>query len=154
MHVHRDDPSGKDVEEWYIIIEGAGTMRFTNGDSVEVGPGDLIATYPGTGHSLEATGDKPVKLLAIAPEMFTTGLPPDEWPETWEPRIRVLATTEDKNPTSAECVDCGALWERPEDDFGSNTLPVWAVEHGCRKRVTPVHLGTASDPTRSQSRAG
>src|SRR4051794_40517596 len=49
MHIHRDEPSGEDVEEWYIMIEGTGIQRFTNGDSVEVGPGDMIACYPGTG---------------------------------------------------------------------------------------------------------
>src|SRR5881398_2970298 len=49
LHVHRDVPTGKDVEEWYLIVEGTGIQRFTNGDSVEFSAGDLLATYPGTG---------------------------------------------------------------------------------------------------------
>jgi mannose-6-phosphate isomerase-like protein (cupin superfamily) len=132
MHVHRDEPTGQDVEEWYIVVDGTGIQRFTNGDSVEFGPGDLLATYPGTGHSLEVTGDRPVKLIAIMPEVFTTGNPsPDEWPESWEPRIRVLTTNADKNPLTAECADCGATWERPEDDPASHTLGAWATGHAC-----------------------
>lgn len=133
MHMHRGEPSGKDIEEWYIIIDGTGIQRFSNGESVEFGPGDLIATYPGTGRSLEVTGDTPVKLIAIAPKMFTTPFPHDTWPERWEPRINVLTMNDDQNPLTAECTDCGATWEQPEQDSGSNTLPVWAVEHECTK---------------------
>jgi mannose-6-phosphate isomerase-like protein (cupin superfamily) len=140
LHTHLDEPSGKEIEEWYLIVDGTGIQRFTNGDSVEFGPGDMIATYSGTGHSLQVTGDRPVKLVAIAPAMFTTGLPPDEWPETWEPRIRVLAESPGKNPLSAECADCGAAWQQPEDDPASNTLSTWAVEHDCTSPAAPVHL--------------
>jgi mannose-6-phosphate isomerase-like protein (cupin superfamily) len=142
MHVHRSMELGKDVEEWYIIIEGTGIQWFTNGDSVEFGPGDLIAVYPGTGHSLEVIGDKPVKMLGILPEVYmtvNTGQP--EWPESWQPRIRVLTTTDGLNPDTVECAECGKTWQRPEDDLGSNTLPAWAAEHECTSRVMPVRLG-------------
>ena len=135
MHIHRSAELGKDVEEWYIIIEGTGVQRFTNGDSVYFGPGDLIAVYPGTGHSLEVTGDQPVKMIGILPEVYTT-VNPDapSWPETWNPRVRALSRSETLNPTTAECSDCGQVWERPEPDSGSNTLAPWADDHGMYTR--------------------
>jgi hypothetical protein len=132
MHMHRGEPAGKDIEEWYIIIDGTGIQRFTNGDEVAFGPGDLIATYPGTGRSLEVTGDKPVRLIALAPKMFLTPLPShDVLPEAWRPRIHVLTMNDDQNPLTARCTDCGATWDRPEYDVGSNTLPIWATQHDC-----------------------
>jgi hypothetical protein len=141
LHMHRGEPAGKDIEEWYIILEGTGIQRFTNGDSVEFGPGDMIVTYPGTGRSLEVTGDEPVKLIAIAPRMFATPLGShDQWPSAWEPRIKVLTMNDDQNPLTAQCSDCGATWERPDYDAGSNTLPIWAVDHQCTKQVKPTHL--------------
>jgi hypothetical protein len=132
---------GRDVEEWHVIIEGTGVERFTNGDSVEFSAGDLIAIYPGTGHSVEVTGDKPVKMLGILPECFET-VNPDHppWPDTWQPRIRVLARSDERNPTVAACSDCGKRWERPDGDDASNTLPTWAAEHGCMRKTTNVHL--------------
>jgi mannose-6-phosphate isomerase-like protein (cupin superfamily) len=141
LHVHRSAELGRDVEEWYVIIEGTGIQWFSNGDSVEFGPGDLIAVYPGTAHSLEVTGDQPVKMLGIMPECYMTVAPDHPvWPETWEPRIKILTTSPELNPTSAECTDCGATWERPEGDRGSNTLPAWAGDHGCTGTATTVHL--------------
>lgn len=141
VHVHRSQALGRDVEEWHVIIEGTGIERFTNGDSVEFSAGDLIAIYPGTGHSVEVTGDKPVKMLGILPELFET-VNPDHppWPDTWLPRIRVLASSDELNPTVAECSDCGKRWERPDGDDASNTLPTWAAEHGCARKTTNVHL--------------
>jgi mannose-6-phosphate isomerase-like protein (cupin superfamily) len=143
LHIHRDEPTGEDLEEWYIIVEGTGVQRFTNGDSVEFGPGDVIACYPGTGHSLEATGDTPVKFVSVTSKMFSTATPRpvDPWPDQFEPRIRVLTTTEAKNPLTAECSVCGARWEQPEEDFGSNTLADWSIEHECTEPFTPIHLG-------------
>ena len=142
MHVHHDDVTGEDVEEWYIILEGSGIMRFTNGDSVRFGPGDLLATYPGTGHSLEVTGDEPVKFILIAPNLFRmgSGRTVDEWPERFDPRIRVLTNDETKNALTAECRDCGARWERPADDRGANSLPTWATEHPCSVPHVPLHV--------------
>jgi mannose-6-phosphate isomerase-like protein (cupin superfamily) len=142
LHIHRDNPTNQDVEEWYIIVEGTGVQRFTNGDSVEFGPGDLIACYPGTGHSLEATGDVPVRLISITPNMFTADWSPvGPWPETFEPRIRVLAADETMGPLTARCADCGSTWERPAGDTGGNTLADWASEHPCTKSISTVNLG-------------
>jgi hypothetical protein len=152
MHVHRSAQLGRDVEEYYVIVDGTGIQRFTNGDSVEFGPGDVIVIYPGTGHSLEVTGETPVKLVGIIPEMFTTVNPePHEWPETWNPRIRVLTTSDQLNAITAECTDCGKTWERPEGDIGANTLPVWAAEHECTKVVSPLRLrlGERAEPAKA-----
>jgi uncharacterized cupin superfamily protein len=140
MHIHRDDPSGEDLEEWYIIVDGTGIQRFTNGDSVAVGPGDLIACYPGTGHSLEVTGEDPIRLISITPRMFTNRTPAIEGPEGVEPRIRVLETDETKNPLRAECAECGATWERPDDDRGANTIADWSVEHDCTAQFTALEM--------------
>jgi mannose-6-phosphate isomerase-like protein (cupin superfamily) len=142
LHVHRDNPTGEDSEEWYIIVEGTGIQRFTNGDSVEFVPGDVIACYPGTGHSIEATGDQPVRFVSVTPKMFRWREPRpfDPWPEKFEPRIRVLTATDAGNALTAECADCGSTWERSEHDFGSNLLADWAVEHECTKPHTPLRL--------------
>jgi mannose-6-phosphate isomerase-like protein (cupin superfamily) len=144
MHIHRDEPTGEDLEEWYIIIDGTGIQHFTNGDSVEVGPGDVIACYPGTGHSLEATGDEPVRFVSITPKMYTSSSPVlDSPPEKFEPRIHVLTTTEAKNPITAKCSDCGATWERPADDTGSNSIADWSIEHDCTKPFAPLRVELA-----------
>jgi mannose-6-phosphate isomerase-like protein (cupin superfamily) len=143
MHIHRDVLTGEEVEEWYVIIDGTGVMRFTNGDSVAFGPGDLVATYPGTGHSLEVTGDQPVRFMAITPKLFTRpgeGPTRDPWPESFDTRIRILTTNEMNNPLTAECTDCGATWERPEGDEGAHTLAPWAAEHTCSSSHAALHL--------------
>jgi mannose-6-phosphate isomerase-like protein (cupin superfamily) len=127
MHIHRDLPTNTDVEEWYIIIDGKAVMTFSNGDTVDVGPGDMIATYPGTGHSFRAT--ETVHLISITPQMFTSRSPVDEAPEKFAPRIYVSAVNDAMNALRAQCTVCGADWVRPDDDKGSNTLPVWARGH-------------------------
>ena len=128
MHVHRDDPTGEDVEEFYIFIEGRGEMTFSNGDVVEVGPGDLVTTYPGTGHSFRALGG-PVKLIVVTPRMFLSTTPADDYPEEFAPRIRALEVDDVKVVVRAVCTDCGAEWERPSDDLAATGLAVWAREH-------------------------
>lgn len=131
MHVHRDVPTQADVEEWYIIVDGHGEMTFSNGESVEVGTGDMVAIHPGTGHSFRAFGDEPVRLISITPLMYDVDSPPDDYPESFAPRIEVDAVDATMNPTVARCSACGSAWERPADDPASNTLPVWARDHHC-----------------------
>ncbi len=131
MHIHRDVPSMTDVEEWYIIIDGTGEMTFSNGDKVELNAGDLIATYPGTGHSFRTIGSEPVRLVSITPQMFTSRNSDfDEAPEKYPPHIYVedvdLATM---NPLSAHCTTCNERWVRPDDDRAASGLPVWAGSH-------------------------
>jgi mannose-6-phosphate isomerase-like protein (cupin superfamily) len=131
MHVHRDVPTHTDVEEWYIIIDGRGEMTFSNGDSVDVGAGDLVAVHPGTGHSFRAFGDSPVRLISITPVMYEVDSPTDEYPQSFTPRVEVLTADETMNPTTARCTACGTNWNRPDDDRAANTLPEWAREHDC-----------------------
>jgi len=131
MHMHRDEPSGKDSEEWYIIIDGVGEMTFSNGDVVRCQQGDLVAIYPGTGHSFRAIGG-PCRLISITPEMFTYPHEPfrtDEYPEEFDPRIRIGDVDSEMCPLDATCSVCGAKWRRPDEDKGAATLPVWAREH-------------------------
>lgn len=141
LHIHRDGPSRDDLEEWYVIIEGTGVMRFTNGDSVAFRSGDVLGVYPGTGHSVVAAGDGPVRLLVITPKMWTLDDPmsPTTPPETFAPRIRVLTTNEPLNPITAECSVCGARWEQPADDPASEGLPAWAAEHECTEQFVPLN---------------
>ena len=138
MHMHPSAALGREIEEWYIIIDGTGIQRFTNGDSVEFGPGDLIAVYPGTGHSLEVTGDRAVRLVAVQPE--AGGAEGADWAEPGPPRIRVLTMSDEFNPLTAECAECGSTWKQPRGDFGSNSLPGWAANHGCTSPVPTVNL--------------
>lgn len=132
MHVHRDLPSATDVEEWYIIIDGTGEMTFSNGDTVEVGPGDLVATYPGTGHAFRATGDQPVRLVSITPVMYTSHRPGEPLPAAFRPQIEVEEVDpRSMNPLRARCTVCDWVWERPANDTSAASLPEWAREHRC-----------------------
>lgn len=132
MHMHRDVPTGRDIENWYIIIEGEGDMTFSNGDVVRCRQGDLIAFYPGTGHSFRALGG-PVRAISVTPEMFTPNpeldLKTDEYPGGFSPRIRVGDVDGEMCPLNAVCSVCGAEWVRPAGDLEAATLPVWAREH-------------------------
>lgn len=131
MHMHRDVPTGRDSEEWYIIIDGDAEMTFSNGDIVQCQQGDLVAIYPGTGHSFRAIGG-PCRIISITPEMFTYPHEPprlDEYPEEFHPRIQVLDVDSEMCPLSAFCTVCGAEWRRPKEDREAATLPVWAREH-------------------------
>ena len=138
LHTHRNLETGKDSEVWYIIIEGRGEMTFTNGDVVECGPGDLITTYPGTGHAFRAVGG-PVKVISITPEMFTYDTESertDEFPEAFSPVIRIMDFDEGSMCVrSAECAVCGEEWHRPESDPEAATLPPWAREHRHEEEV-------------------
>ena len=132
LHVHRNTETGQDSEVWYIIIEGKAEMAFTNGDIVECGPGDLVTTYPGTGHSFRAVGG-PVKAIIVAPEMFTYDTEKtrfDPFPEEFDPAIKVLEYEKDSmSINSAVCSVCGEEWHKPPDDPAAETLLIWAREH-------------------------
>ena len=130
MHVHRDLPTGTDVEEWYIIIDGRGVMTFSTGETVDVGAGDLVMVHPGTGHSFRAVGDAPVRLISITPEMYSTDSPVDDYPAAFRPPVEIVTVDPaTMNPLSARCRDCGAIWKRPAGDRPSATLAVWARDH-------------------------
>jgi mannose-6-phosphate isomerase-like protein (cupin superfamily) len=131
MHIHRDVPTNTDVEEWYVIVEGEGEMTFTNGDIERCGPGDLVAIYPGTGHSFRATGQKPLRLISITPEMYTTRNPVTPFPDAFAPAIVVGEVDEAMNPFDATCSRCGATWHRPTGDRSASSLAKWARTHAC-----------------------
>lgn len=57
-HAHRGD------EEIYLILEGNGQMTL-DGETVEVGPGDLCLTRSGHSHSLRNTGNTPLRLVVV-----------------------------------------------------------------------------------------
>jgi mannose-6-phosphate isomerase-like protein (cupin superfamily) len=131
MHIHRDVPTSTDVEEWYIIVDGEGEMTFSNGDVETVGSGDLVAIYPGTGHSFRATGDVPLRLISITPQMYTTKAPVTALPDEFAPTIAVGEVDDTMNPLNARCRRCGATWCRPADDRPAASLPRWARTHAC-----------------------
>ena len=131
MHIHRDVPTNTNVEEWYIIVDGEGEMTFSNGDVETVGSGDLVAIYPGTGHSFRATGSQPLRLISITPEMYTTKNPVTPFPDAFAPTIVVGEVDETMNPYDATCSRCGATWHRPAEDQAVASLPKWARTHAC-----------------------
>jgi mannose-6-phosphate isomerase-like protein (cupin superfamily) len=134
LHVHRDLDRAADVEEWYIIVAGRGVMRFSNGDSVEVGAGDFITTYAGTGHSLQAAGDDQILMISITPEMFFDTQVTEILPARPAPEIDVTAVdTVTMGPVSARCSRCGLTWERDAGSADSNLLVDWARAHGCTR---------------------
>ncbi|MCB1516715.1 MAG: cupin domain-containing protein [Hyphomicrobiaceae bacterium] len=131
MHIHRDVPSGTDVEEWYIVVEGEGEMTFSNGDVETVGAGSLVAIYPGTGHSFRAIGGKPLRLISITPTMYTSKAPITPMPDAFSPTIVVGEVDDAMNPFDATCSRCGATWTRPVDDHSVGSLAKWARSHAC-----------------------
>jgi len=61
-HRHRQ------IEEIYYIVSGAGVMT-VGAERREVGPGDAIYTRE-TRHTLENTGDTPIRLLLVCGPAF------------------------------------------------------------------------------------
>jgi hypothetical protein len=131
MHIHRDEPTGDDFEEWYVIIDGTAEMTFSNGDVVLCHAGDLLVTYPGTGHSFRAV-DGTCRIISICPEAFRYGDIPvqtDVYPEKFDPRIRVSEMDNKLCAVHAVCTVCGAEWHRSEGDPETAALPVWSKSH-------------------------
>jgi hypothetical protein len=109
-------------------------MRFSSGDSVEVGPGDFITTYAGTAHSLQATGDDQIWMISITPEMFFNTHVTEVLPPRPAPAIDVTGVdAATMGPVSARCPRCGLTWERPAGSSDSNPLADWAQAHGCTR---------------------
>ena len=57
-HIHQGDG------ETYFILRGRG-LYSDNGESVEVGPGDVTFVDAGEGHSLRCLGDEPLEAIAL-----------------------------------------------------------------------------------------
>ena len=62
-HRHRQ------IEEIYYIVSGNGVMT-VGGERREVGPGDAIYIPRETRHTLENTGDAPIRLLLVCGPAF------------------------------------------------------------------------------------
>jgi mannose-6-phosphate isomerase-like protein (cupin superfamily) len=58
VHRHGDD------EEVYVIISGTGRMLL-DGETFEVGPGDVIRNVPGGTHGLANTGSEPLTMVVL-----------------------------------------------------------------------------------------
>ena len=59
FHVHQDD------EEIYIINRGQGRYTRSDGQTAEVGPGDVTLTRKGEGHGLANIGQEPLFFTAV-----------------------------------------------------------------------------------------
>jgi mannose-6-phosphate isomerase-like protein (cupin superfamily) len=132
MHIHRDVAGDRDVEEWYIIVDGQGVMTFSDGTTSEVAQGDFVVIRPGIGHSFRAVGDRPVRLVSITPDMYPSASTIDDDRTPVNPRIVIGEVDTSMNPLDATCADCGAGWVRPDDDRPAATLATWARDHPCR----------------------
>lgn len=135
LHIHRDFPTGRDVEEIYILVEGEGVMTFSNGDVVSMGPGDFVTTYPGTGHAFRVTGNRTARIVVVVPEAFRSDRPPvpfDEFPDEFAPKIRIVSChPTSMTPVGAECRVCGEAWSVDGVEIGEESLSQWASQHLC-----------------------
>jgi len=59
FHVHKED------EEIYIINQGRGLYTRRDGQTAEVGPGDVTLTRKGEGHGLANIGQEPLLFTAV-----------------------------------------------------------------------------------------
>jgi len=50
--------------EYYIILEGSALVD-DDGKPINVKPGDVVITSGGATHSIEATGDIPLRMIAV-----------------------------------------------------------------------------------------
>lgn len=57
-HIHESE------SETYYILSGHGSFN-DNGSIVEVGPGDVLFTGDGEGHSIEASHGEPIEMIAL-----------------------------------------------------------------------------------------
>ena len=62
-HTHRENE-----EEFYLIIRGRGRL-YCNGQTREVGPGDLVRNPPGGTHGLENIGSEELALFVFEVEV-------------------------------------------------------------------------------------
>lgn len=135
LHIHRDFPTGRDVEEIYILVEGEGVMTFTNGDETSMRPGDIITTYPGTGHAFRVVGEHTARMIVVVPEAFRSDRPPasiDDFPTEFVPQIRIVSCHPTAmSPVEAECRACGATWSVHGCGVVDAGLPEWAAHHEC-----------------------
>lgn len=81
LHRHHD------TEQVFYILEGEGTLSIgTKEEKHPVRPGDVVRIPPTTLHSIQCTGTKPLRYLAV--DCFVAGRPEDE--PTWDSHVKVL----------------------------------------------------------------
>jgi len=81
--LHRHD----DTEQIFYILRGKGTLRIGKTKKrYPVKPGDVVRIPPRTLHSIQATGNRSLKYLAI--DCFLNGRPAAE--PTWDAHVKVL----------------------------------------------------------------
>lgn len=59
-----DHTHGPDDEEIYVVVEGRGRMT-VEGESFDVGPGDVVVNAPGGRHGLRNEADAPLRLVVL-----------------------------------------------------------------------------------------
>ena len=76
-----------DTEQIFYILEGEGTLRVTAAREEHlVRPGDVVRIPPQTLHSIQCTGGRPLRYLAI--DCFLNGRPKHE--PAWEDHVKEL----------------------------------------------------------------
>lgn len=81
--LHRHD----DTEQIFYILKGKGFLRIGIAEKkFSVKPGDVVRIPPKTLHSIQATGGRPLRYLAI--DCFLNGRPAAE--PTWDAHVKVL----------------------------------------------------------------
>jgi quercetin dioxygenase-like cupin family protein len=135
LHIHRDVPTGRDVEEIYIVVSGNCVMTFSSGDEVTLAQGDVVTTYPGTGHALRVVGKAPARVVVVVPHAFRSDRPRsavDAFPAQFNPRIEVVTChPAQMTPLEARCRECEQKWAADLEGGGSIGLREWAAGHCC-----------------------
>ena len=81
--LHKHD----DTEQVFYLLEGEGVLRIgATQEKHAVRPGDVVRIPPTVFHSIQCTGKKPLRYLAI--DCFVNGRPVAE--PTWESHVKVL----------------------------------------------------------------
>jgi oxalate decarboxylase/phosphoglucose isomerase-like protein (cupin superfamily) len=80
-----------DTEQVFYILEGEGTLRIgSEKKEFAVRPADVVRVPPTVLHSIQCTGQKPLRYLAI--DCFVAGRPKAE--PTWDSHVRVMCRRE------------------------------------------------------------
>jgi mannose-6-phosphate isomerase-like protein (cupin superfamily) len=81
--LHKHD----DTEQIFYILEGEGVLSTgVEQEKHEVRPGDVVRIPPTVFHSIQCSGGKPLRYLAI--DCFLIGRPEAE--PTWDSHVRVM----------------------------------------------------------------
>ena len=77
----------EDTEQIFYILEGKGVLRIGKAEKkYPVEPGDVVRIPPKALHSIQCTGKRALRYLAV--DCFLNGRPKDE--RTWNAHVKVL----------------------------------------------------------------